>query len=183
MSARTTCHTSQWPTARTEKHACQLRSALWTIAEDRLTTVDSLSGAATLRHMRAHGLGILLLLVLPGCARPVASTAGAAKDVQVETYLGDVEAKVAGDVGVLTIRAAAEQTLRARGYTITESYGTAERARIRASGAGEYSRRDRTQIDIWTVPGASRLRIAAGSAGDETAAKAILDEVLTRLGR
>ena len=80
------------------------------------------------------------------------------------------------------MRAAAEMTLRARGYVITETYGTKDRARIEASGTGE-RRMDRTSVDVSAAPGATMLRIDCGNGGGATAAKAMLDEILARLGR
>lgn len=122
-----------------------------------------------------------------GCAKPVTSTHGRDKHVTAEYAGGTLTARTGREINVLTIKAAAEQTLRARGYIITESFASADRMKIEASGPGEGGsgggRRDRTTIEAWHTPAGSKLTIESGVFGDETASKLILDEMLYRLGR
>ncbi len=100
-----------------------------------------------------------------------------------EYAMGTLEASLPATVGIPAVRASAEQTLRSRGYVISESYGSRDRFRVDATGPGREGRRDRTRIEGWLTPSTTRVRIESGLFGDEAAAKAVLDEMLVRLGR
>lgn len=131
--------------------------------------------------VRLSLLGALGALAF-GCAKPVTTTHGRDQSVQAEYAMGNLEANLPATVGVLSVRASAEQTLRSRGYVITESFGSRDRFRTEASGPGSNGRRDQTSVEAWLTPSGTRVRIEAGLFGDEAAAKAVLDEMLTRLG-
>jgi hypothetical protein len=124
---------------------------------------------------------VAIAAIIGACARPV-ERAGRGGDVLIESYGSRLEAKLPPDVSPLTARAAAERTLRERGYVITDSYGTEDRFRIEAAGAGE-RRGERTAVEGWLIPGGSRLRVESGLFGDETAARSLLDGVLAAMGR
>lgn len=127
-------------------------------------------------------LGAALCGLVAGCAKPVVTTHGRTQTVLAEYAMGNLEAALPATVGVLTVRAAAEQTLRARGYVITESFGSRDRFEVEARGPGSDGRRDRTRVKGWLTPNGTRVRVEAGLFGDEAAAKAVLDEMLVRLG-
>lgn len=99
-----------------------------------------------------------------------------------ETYGARIEALLPATVPVLAARSAAEQTLRLRGYVITETFGTDDKATIQASGTGE-KRTDTTTVTAWRAAGGMRLSVDSGLFGDASAARSILDEVIARLGR
>ncbi|MBY0312544.1 MAG: DUF3568 domain-containing protein [Phycisphaerales bacterium] len=134
------------------------------------------------RRGLATVIGVLGMAMLCGCARPEPTTHGRDRSVMAEFAMGNLEAVLPAKVGVLAVRASTEQTLRSRGYVITESFGSRDRFQVDASGPGSDGRRDRTRVEGWLTPNGTRVRVEAGLFGDETAAKAILDETLTRLG-
>lgn len=134
------------------------------------------------RRALAIVVGVLGMSLLCGCARPEPTTHGRDRSVMAEFAMGNLEAVLPAKVGVLAVRAATEQTLRSRGYVITESFGSRDRFQVEASGPGSDGRRDRTRVEGWLTPNGTRVRVEAGLFGDEAAAKAILDETLTRLG-
>lgn len=121
-------------------------------------------------------------LFLPACARTIPERRGRDNSIMAETYGGRIEAVLPSTVPVPAARSAAEQTLRARGYVITETYGTDDKAKIEASGTGE-RRKDTTTVIAWRGSGGTRVSVDSGMFGDAAAARSILDEVIARLGR
>lgn len=119
------------------------------------------------------------------CARPIQERRGRAGDVIAEQYGDCIEAILPSAIDVPTARAAAEQTLRARGYVITESSGTLDRAKVQASGTGD-NRSSTTTFEAWRAGGGegnARIRFDPGLFGDAAAARSLLDELIARLGR
>jgi hypothetical protein len=116
------------------------------------------------------------------CARTVPEHRGRDNSIVAETSGGCIEAVLPSTVPVPAARSAAEQTLRSRGYVITETYGTDDKAKIEASGTGE-RRTDRTTVTAWRTGGGTRVSVDSGLFGDVAAARSILDEVIARLGR
>lgn len=120
---------------------------------------------------------------LSACSRPAEEPArGRNHDVAVQSSGGRIEALLGSSIPVATARAAAEQTLRARGYVITETHGTRDRIKIEASGTGE-RRTDRTTVEAWAASDGTRVLVDSGLFSTSAAASGILDEILVRLGR
>lgn len=145
------------------------------------------SGTGALRRHAARALLLSALCALPfaflsACAHPVAERHGRDNSIMAETYGARIEALLPASVPVPAARSAAEQTLRARGYVITETYGTDDKARIEASGTGD-KRTDTTTVTAWRAAGGTRLSVDSGMFGDVGAARSILDETIARLGR
>ena len=111
------------------------------------------------------------------CAHPIQERRGRAGDVIAEQYGDRIEAILPPTIDVPTARAAAEQTLRARGYVITESSGTLDQSRVEASRvAGSNT----TTFQAWRASaGNTRVRFS----GDAAASRSMLDELIARLGR
>ena len=137
---------------------------------------------AWFRLVCLSALGTLPSALLCSCAHTVPERRGRDNSIMAETYGGRIEAVLPSTVPVPAARSAAEQTLRARGYVITETYGTDDKAKIEASGTGE-RRRDTTAVVVWRATGGTRLSVDSGMFGDVAAARSILDEVIARLGR
>ncbi len=123
-----------------------------------------------------------LPFAISACARTIPERRGRDNSIMAETYGGRIEAVLPSTVPVPAARSAAEQTLRARGYVITETYGTDDKAKIEASGTGE-RRKDTTTVIAWRGSGGTRVSVDSGMFGDAAAARSILDEVIARLGR
>ncbi len=121
-------------------------------------------------------------LFAASCARPIQEHRGRAGDVIAEQHGSRLEAILPSAVDVPAARAAAEQTLRARGYVITETYGTLDRARVDASGTGD-NRTSTTTFEAWRGSNGTRVRFDPGVFGDASASRSLLDELIARLGR
>ncbi len=158
----------------------------WQMADQKLARENALSR----RHTRARRIRRCLLLfaicdlpfAISACAHPVAERHGRDNSIMAESYGARIEALLPATVHIPAARAAAEQTLRARGYVITETFGTDDKAKIEASGTGD-KRTDTTTITAWHGAGGTRLSVDSGMFGDASAARSILDEVIARLGR
>jgi hypothetical protein len=123
-----------------------------------------------------------LPLALSACAHAVQEQHGRDKSIIAESYGGRIEAALPASVPVPAARAAAEQTLRSRGYVITETFGTDDHAKVQASGTGD-KRTDTTSVEAWRSGKGTRLSVDSGLFGDVAAARSILDETIARLGR
>ena len=123
-----------------------------------------------------------LPFAISACARPVQERRGRDNSIMAESYAGRIEAVLPASVPVPAARSAAEQVLRARGYVITEAFGTDDKAKIEASGTGE-RRTDTTTIIAWRAATGTRVSVDSGLFGDVSAARTILDEIIARLGR
>lgn len=98
--------------------------------------------------------------------------------------MGTLSTILGPEVSVPTLRAAAENTLRARGYVITDSTGTADSMRVKgASRSGSEGRLEPTVISARVTYSNTSLDVASGTFGDEAASRAILDDLLRRVGR
>lgn len=110
--------------------------------------------------------------------------AAAPAPIMAEYAMGTLSTTLGPEVSVATLRAAAEQTLRARGYIITDSVGTADHMRIKAtSRSGSEGTLEHTTIAARVTYSRTRLEIESGTFGDEAASRAIMDDLLRRLGR
>lgn len=134
------------------------------------------------RSMRLPLVVALGVAALGGCTRPAVEGQGRRGEVMAGYTVEGLSAKLPATVSVLAVRAAAEAELRGRGYVITDSTGSQDRASIRARGAGE-PRSGTTEVSVRLVPRATQIDVDPGWLGDEASARALLDGVLRRLGR
>ncbi len=97
--------------------------------------------------------------------------------------LGELEAVIPEPVPVRSVIAAAEATLRDRGYTIWSARTTDERGRIEARPPS----RDMGRPWIVEAWAASReqtaISVSGGPWDDDQAARVLMDAILQRLGR
>jgi len=134
--------------------------------------------------MKASGLSIVLGLaagLLGGCNAN--STYTATDRSQVATFRGrSLTADLPPEVRVPSVAAAAEITLRRRGYGVTRSQATEDFAKIEGeaprSGYCEY-----VVIRARQIPNGTRVDIVAEPIGDQTLSRSLLDEMLAGLGR
>lgn len=134
-----------------------------------------------------------LHFALSACSRPATEFHGTSSPgggVPVEVRGNRLDASISRPpTPPAAVRAAAEMALRARGYVITEAYGTTDKIHLEAAGTGE-RRTDKTTIEAWSAQGlpphnlpTTRLTVDSGLFGDTAAARAILSDILARLGR
>ncbi len=149
--------------------------------------MTSHSPSTAAKYVALSTIGLLAALA-GGCqqnsnARPDnVRPAGADQGILAEYSFGALSASMPGDLGVQTLRAAAESTLRSRGYVILESNATQDRMRVVAASQVD-SRHEPTTISGRVTRQSSRVSIESGAFGDEQASRAILDDLLRRLGR
>jgi hypothetical protein len=121
------------------------------------------------------------MLMMCGCRASVESH-GRDRGISAAYQFRTLEAELDRSVSTLTVQAAAEQTLRARGYVITGASRTAEMTRITAQTGGADST-DRIVVETWPKGRATGLSITCEPWGDEAQSRMVLDAVLARLGR
>jgi hypothetical protein len=132
---------------------------------------------------RAVAMMVLVAVgaMLPACQPSVASQ-GQKRDVLAAYQFRTLEAKLGPEVQVLTVRAAAEQALRSRGYVVSAVSGAADRSRIEAKAAGK-GELDKVVIESWVGNRFTGVSVTCEPWGDEAESRAVLDAVLNRLGR
>jgi hypothetical protein len=133
--------------------------------------------------MRMRALSVLgVLACLSACQSPPPIPVGEKRDILAEYSLGQLSATLPAEISIPTLRAAAEHTLRSRGYVITQSSSTADRMRVIATSQVD-GRHEPTTITGRVTYSNIRVTVESGAFGDEAASRAILDDVLRRLGR
>jgi hypothetical protein len=130
------------------------------------------------------GLGIAcagVILLFAGC-QPSVSSQGKQRDVLAAYQFGTLDSKLGPEIQVLTVRAAAEQALRSRGYVVEKVSGGGDRTRIQARAAGQGGW-DKVVVESWIGDRFTGVSVKVEPWGDEAESRAILDAVLNRLGR
>lgn len=132
-------------------------------------------------HRRAACL-LLGLLALTGCR---ASEGFAGRSGVAASYrLGTLTADLPDEVRVRSVLAAADATLRARGYSVVGEQATADRGWARGSPPAG-SLLELEDVTIWSRLSrtGTRLGVDVKPIGAEAQARAIMDDLLRRLGR
>lgn len=138
-----------------------------------------------------------VLLLSAACDRPHTQTHGTSGEVNAEFsgsvmgMGGKLSADLPAEIGVLTTKAAAESTLRSRGYVITKSGGTKDSMSVTGKYAGSDGPSSPIEISARLVGGdggaqsdlATQITVNTGFFGDESTTRAILDAMLRTLGR
>lgn len=129
------------------------------------------------------GVVAVAALSSAGCQPSIASQ-GQRRDVLAAYQFRTLEAKLGPEVQVLTVKAAAEQTMRSRGYVISTASGGNDHCRVvaKSNGDGDW---DQLVIESWVAdrPLATMVSVTCEPWGDEALSRAVLDGVLNRLGR
>ncbi len=119
------------------------------------------------------------LLFLPACQssyRPQGSNG------TVGTYsFGRASVRIAEPLRIQTVIAAANATLRSRGYTIESTESTADEGKIIARQP-EFKSFEKLVVAAALVPGAVEISITQQPFGDEERSRALMDAILQRLG-
>ncbi len=123
----------------------------------------------------------LALIVLTGCKARIGG-AGKEREVQASYQYRSLSADLSDGVSVRAAAAAAESALRSRGYVITGSDVTSDRARIEARAHGD-GWLDKVVFSASSAGAGTRARFTSEPFGDEAASRALMDSMLARLGR
>ena len=155
---------------------------------ERRTTTSLIGGVRDIAGPNAGRArcGVVLLAALTactgGCMKSTVANQGQNHDVTAVFRMGELYAELPGEVGVLTAQSAAAATLRSRGYVITDSAGTKDRAYVTAKSYVD-GRTEKTRVDVSSEAKGTMVHIESGTFGDETASRDLLDGILKRLGR
>ncbi len=121
-----------------------------------------------------------LCLGLWGCAGPAVEVGRTG--VAASSSLGTVQATLGPEVRVLTIAAAAERAVRARGLTVVRRNASEDSAVIEAEqrrGAGGY---ERVLVWVSTQAAGPGLAVRVEPFGDEPRARVVMEGILVELG-
>lgn len=136
-----------------------------------------------MRSVRASLLALFALLT--ACAaEPVAQ--GDSRTPAAYS-MGALKAVLPDSRRVQAVTAAADASLRARGYAVTATRATADSGHVYAKSPvrpGPFSLSPATYVDVSAqiVASGTEVSIKVGDFGDEPESRAILDDVLRRLG-
>lgn len=101
--------------------------------------------------------------------------------VMASTSLGTLEATLPPTVSVLAIGVAAENALRARGFTTTSRSASEDHFRMTARQAAA-GMLDSVSVWVDTVPDGPGLRVRFEPLGDETRSRVLMEAILAELG-
>lgn len=125
-------------------------------------------------------LALTLALSLGACAGPQVESQGSSRTAAAYS-INTLTASLPEWVTPQAVAAAAEQTMRDRGYAVTSSVATTDSARVvgREPNAGAFKKF--IVKGEWTRNG-SKVTVSYEPFGDQVRSRAILDGVLARLG-
>lgn len=126
----------------------------------------------------------LLALAVPACSSEQGTYVGQRSNpIYATQSLGDLEAVIPEQMPVRAVIAAAEATLRDRGYTIWATRTTDERGRIEARPPSRDMGR-KWVVEAWAATREqTAISISGGPWDDDQAARVLMDAILQRLGR
>lgn len=118
-------------------------------------------------------------LVAAGCQTPVREE-GDSRTPAAYNF-GTLEADVPLRYRVPAVLSASEAALRRRGYAVSAGATTEDQGSVRGQAAATSEASDVT-VSARVVPSGTRIGIKVGFFGDETTSRAVMDEILRRLG-
>lgn len=121
-----------------------------------------------------------MIAALAGC-RAQPAPVGASGTPAIYEW-GVLHAELPVNLDVLTVSAAAEVTLRERGYSITHRAGLADRAELLGSPGGGYSIPD-VLVVVSNAAQGTGLAVKVMPLGDEVYARVLMESILNKLGR
>jgi hypothetical protein len=113
---------------------------------------------------------------------PSADSAGQERDVQASYQFRSLSADLPQGISVRAAAAAAESALRSRGYIVTRSDTTSDRSRIEAKAHGDGAF-DKVVFEAGDGATGTKASFTAEPFGNESASRALMDAMLSRLGR
>lgn len=119
-------------------------------------------------------------LVIGGCSKPHVAIQGT-RGIEATYSLGTLSATLPHEATVPAVIAAADQTARARGYTVVSSAGTDERGRL-VSRPPRSDSFPRVVIAAARTGTGTRVTLEMQPMGDQDLCRSMLDGILQRLG-
>lgn len=137
-----------------------------------------------MRRLPSSITACLAGLSLVGCSSEQGTYVGdRSNPIYATQSLGDLEAVIPEPLPVRSVIAAAEATLRDRGYTIWSTRTTDERGKIEARPPGRQMGRP-WKVESWAASrNQTAIAISGGPWDDDQAARVLMDAILQRLGR
>lgn len=135
-----------------------------------------------------HAPFIAIFIIAAATTAPVGCTARARVESRpgiTATYaFRTLHTELEPTVSVLTAIAAAEQALRARGYSITKSVSCEDKGLVVAKPPGASSRDlNKAVVESRVTKTGTSIQVRVEPFGDEAASYAIMDALLARIGR
>lgn len=125
---------------------------------------------------------LIAALLLAGCASKPPSYGWHGREQIAAVYVArSLQSELPASIPPQSVRAAAERTLSARGYTITSTEATNDRARVVARPPDSRLFR-RIVVGSSLSPGGTRVAVSIDPGGNETTARDVLESMLTLLG-
>jgi hypothetical protein len=116
-----------------------------------------------------------------GACSPQVKSQGQHKDVTATYSTGTLTSTLPDTARVPAIIAAADQTLRARGYAVQRSNATEEVGEIVAN-APRYNNYPRVKLRALRQSGGTNVEVSVEPFGDQELSRSVLDGVLQKLG-
>jgi hypothetical protein len=137
-------------------------------------------GSTASRRLGALALLFGCVALLAGC-RAAPAYQGVKHEVLATYQYRRLRTDIPGSVRVPAAIAAAESSLRNRGYAVRSSTATEDRGRVEAvpPDAGLF---EEVVVSAAAVGGATRVDIVIEPMGDQVRSRAIMDGILSRLG-
>lgn len=123
---------------------------------------------------------VVSVIPLAACS-PQLSTHGR-ENLTAEYSLGNLTCELPDSVRVPAIMAAAEASLRARGYSISSKSTTDDHGRIYARAPREFAI-EGVSIETSVTSAGHQVTIHVDPFGDQARSRVLLDDILARLGR
>jgi len=120
------------------------------------------------------------VLTLAACS-PEVKSQGQQKDMTASYSTRTLSASLPDTARVPAIIAAADQTLRARGYAVQKSSATEEAGEIIAN-APRYNNYPRVRLRATRMTDATQVEVTVEPFGDQELSRSVLDGVLQKLG-
>ncbi|HYE62194.1 MAG TPA: hypothetical protein VD997_09370 [Phycisphaerales bacterium] len=124
---------------------------------------------------------LALVTLLPACS-PEVKTHGPRQDVTATYHNAALSTSLAPTARVPAVIAAADQTLRARGYAVQRSTATEEAGELIAN-APRYNNYPRVRVRATRADAATLLEVKVEPFGDQELSRSVLDGILQKLGQ
>ncbi len=134
-----------------------------------------------LKRVSAFAILAVATCLLTGCIRHTTTQNNGPQDTTAKYRLTTLSAKLPPDARVPAVMAAADQTLRSRGYTVVESSATEETGELIAH-APRYNNFPRIVIASSRGVGNTNVSLRVDPFGDQDLCRSVLDGMLQRLG-
>lgn len=127
-------------------------------------------------------IAVALAGLLGSACSPEVKTHGPNKDVEASYHQAALTTNLPVTARVPAVIAAADQTLRARGYAVQRSSATEDSGELVAN-APRYNNYPRVRVRAHSAANATQVEVKVEPFGDQELSRSVLDGILEKLGR